>query len=687
MADSTPNVKKFLDYAGLAQFWGIITNRFADKNKTVTKLTISTSDDGKVQTLVGSMIDTTAAATSVALPNATRDHAGLMSADHFAAVADLQTNIDKFAPFAGLKLGDGVDDNEVSLSGRKATIGLEYQTERANDGTASKAYIALLDPNYPSEGRWAEVDQAAYDAATDKTSYATVKQESGSYKYYVWTYAAEGATGAALTPAVKDGQAVAGPVNALGEPIYSQPISRIDVTELVKTGLLIDSDVVVLDAASAPDKMGGTYLKLIFNAVKEDGSANPQTQYINVTDLVELYEAGDGIELTEVANTGMDDKSRSAKINVIAATADKFGGLKIGYNEGNKCYAVKLDTDGKAYVHTPWDETTVVVSTPETHVDKEGKPYVVVTNASSTVDNADGSKTNKYAFSVQVGEGVQKAEAAARSSVQTVNGDAGYVNVSKNTAADYNNSVTVTLDQTVKDSLALADTAVQKIEAGVVTRAQAEGTNDLVITPAADAADKGKKAYTITLGDRTVNSLNLADSAIQEVTIMGTKLNETNTVYTAAEAKLAMSLGSASEVNITEDVTLAEQETVVKGPKEETHSRSTVATTAAVKTYVDETAKSIKTSYEGLVTSTIEGLDSSLTAVKVGAATNAQGVDAQQVFTKIVIENGKLVAPDAQGVENKSEVRTLTISDITDFRPFTSDEINEICGIATTPAE
>lgn len=689
MADSTPNVKKFLDYAGLSQFWGIITNRFADKNKTITNLAISTSDDGKTQTLVGSMIDTTAPKSSVALPNASRDQAGLMSADHFAAVQDLQSNIDKFAPFAGLQLGNAEDKNEVSLKGRKATIGLEYQTERNADGTAKAAYIALLDPNYPAEGRWAEVDQAAYDGAADKTSYATVKEENGTYKYFVWTYAAEGATGAALTPAYKDGNYVAGPVNALGEPIYAQPISKIDVTELVKTGLLIDSDVVVLDNTTAPDGKGGTYLKLIFNAVNEDGSANPQTQYINVTDLVELYSAGEGISITDEAGTGMNDDSRTAVINVVAATDEKLGAFRTGYTEGERCYAVKLDSNKKAYVHVPWDNHEVTVTTPKDHTDKENKPYLVITDASSEVTNEDGSTTHKHAFSVQVGEGVQKAETAARTSVQTVNGDAGYVNVSKNSDVDYHNSVTVTLDQTVKDSLALADAAVQTVKVANFVDTDrplaATGKADIVITPAG-VDEKGKKEYTIALGERTKESLNLADSAVQKFNMMGTEINQNNAQYTAAEATLAMSLGSAANVNITEDGTLATQTSNVAGPLDASTPRKTVATTEAVKTYVDNTANSLTTNYQGYVDSKIAGLDSGVEAAKTGAATNAQGVDAQQVFTKIVIKDGKLVGPNAtteeqDEVHGKSELRFLTVSDITDFRPFTEAEINEICGI------
>lgn len=36
------------------------------------------------------------------------------------------------------------------------------------------------------------------------------------------------------------------------------------------------------------------------------------------------------------------------------ATSSKFGGIKLGYGENNKNYAVKLDADGKAYVSVPW---------------------------------------------------------------------------------------------------------------------------------------------------------------------------------------------------------------------------------------------------------------------------------------------------------------------------------------------
>lgn len=690
--------KHFLDYAGLATLWSIITNRFADKSAAVNKLTLKTSTDGKTQTIVGTMVDSTATPTEVVLPNASQEHAGLMSIEHFAAVRDLQTNIDKFAPFAGLQLGSASDKNEVSLAGRKATIGLEYQTERASNGTVNKAYIALLDPMYPKTGHWVETTKEVYDTAESKTSFQAVKVgDTGTYKYYMWTNSEIGASNP--TPA-----GVAGPVNALGEPIYNQPISKIDVTELVKTGLLTNSDVVINPEGLAT----GTYLKLTFNATNDKGDLIPQDQYINVTDLVEIYEAGEGIAITEITGTEMKDDVRTGKINVLAATDTTLGAFKTGYkvaDGGNaKTYAVQLDATNKAYVAVPWNETTVNVSTPAANdadkgiyaLDQDGKSYLVVTdNSETSTSENDGSKTTKYNFSVTVGEGIRNAEALARTGVQQIAVNNTYaegdtqakgtdflvVSAPENLGGK-GTKVTVDLTTSAKDSLALADSAVQEVKVANYTdgdRAAATGSNDIVITPTDDADKKGKKGYTIALGDRTKNSLNLADSAVQEINMMGTTLTKTSKAYTAEQATLAMSLGSAANVNITNDSEFKAESLTsnVAGPGDASTPRKTVATAEAVKTYVDAVAASTKTAYENLITSTVQSLDSDITADKSGGTSHAQEVDAQQVFTKIVITDGKLDA-------TASTKAYLTISDITDFRSLTEDEIYKICG-ATKP--
>lgn len=670
--------KKFLDYAGLETLWGIIKGRFADKNATITNMEFNLSTDGKTQTLVTTLADGTTKKT-VDMPNASRTQAGLMSPDQFAIVDDLEHNIEDMAPFAGLRLGSGADANEVSLTGRKANIELQYQTDRAANGTVNKAYIALVDPNYPASGSWTHSDEASYNAAANKDNWIAVRQSNGTYEYYYWSVEGE-----------------IGPVNALGEPIMSQPITRIDVTELVKTGLLTDSDVVI----NPEGQTNGTYLKLVFNAVNEDGSANPQTQYINVTDLVEIYTAGEGIAITDEANTGADDVARTGKINVVAATDTTLGAIKTGYTEGNKTYAVKLDANKKAYVAVPWNETVVNAGTPATDLDADGKPYLVVGCTPSPVTSeTDGSTTTTYTISVAAGDGVKNAEALARTAVQDIVGDADYININAGNADGKPTALgtkgtqwSVTLDQTVKDSLALADSAVQTIAVAQFEDAdRPQGSadeDDIVIVASADADQKGKKGYTISLGERTRKSLNLADSALQEITIMGTTLDENDPVYSVAEAKKVMALGGAAEVNVSTDGTLATATSTVTYVAETdvntelTKAVNNVPTVAAVKTYVDNTADATKTAYEGLIKSTVESLDSKVESGITAAADTAQNADAARVFTKIVIKDGKLVAPGTtEGLDENgaSEVRALMIKDIVDFREMTAAEITALC--------
>ena len=665
--------KHFLDYSGLQTLWSIITGRFADKDKAITSLNITTSEDGKTQTLNGVMIEG-GTPSSVQLPNATEEHAGLMSADHFTAVRDLQTNIDKFAPFAGLKIhgtDDTYGDHELSLTGRKATIGLEYSKDENG-----KAYISLLDPNYPSGGKWVQKDADQYEAAANKINWTTPKDADGTLQYWEWV---DVITNGSLT--------VAGPVNALGEPIAKKPISQIDVTELVKTGLLINSDVVL----NPEGYDNGTYLALTFDTYV-DGVSTPQTQYINVTDLVDLYTAGEGVHIT-YTGTDADDASTTGTINVIAATDSTLGAFRTGFAEHDKRYAIDLTdknestpADGeKAFVHVPWDQHEVVISS--TGVDSvDSKPYLVVSCEDiTTTSETDGSTTHKHTISVEAGDGIKLAEGLAKTAVQSIveaNPSEDYIVVSDPVSLDNKGTqVSLDLSATTKASLALADSAVQTVAVGQYTDEQrpnaVEGTtNDIVITASEDADDKGKKAYTITLGDRTAASLNLADTAVQDVVIMGKTLTKDSKVYEVADAVKAMELGTARLVNTTDEVAEANFTSGVEKADGSKEARVTVATTEAVKTYVDTVASNTKTAYESLIQTTVQGLDSETTANKVAAAETAQDAEAQTVFTKIVIEDGKLV-------DDKCVKAKLTINDITDFRALTEDEIKLICGVAT----
>lgn len=707
MAEITTN-KRFLDYGGLRKLWTIITDRFADKDKTITKLETVIGygnvygDDNKTEkqrSLVATLADNKTTQT-VLLPNANDDAPGLMTPEHFAAVRDLQVNIDKFAPFAGLKIGEGAAANEVSLTGRKANIALKYITKEDASGKTVGAKIALLDPNYPSEGKWNVSTKEAYDAVEDKFGFCLKADTDGKITYYKWSV--DGATG---------------PVNALGEPIMNKPISEIDVTELLKTGMLASSDVKYFaPGAAGTDGKGGTYLELVFNVTK-NGKETTETQYINVSDLVDTYIAGEGIAFTSKTGEGIDDAAVSAVINVVAATDTTLGTFRTGFEESLKRYAVdltdrKVDAEGnvtgeQAFVYVPWTETTVSVATEGKNVD--GEKYLSIKVDESEKTLADGSKSKDFLVTVEASDGIKAAESLTRSGVQNIVGDKNaddaatdpgraYVDVTRKQLVNKNGKdagteYTVTLSDDVKGSLDLANLAVQDVTA---TSVRGAGEFDLVVTESGKAnngANKGKKAFDIQLGAGTVASLNLADSAMQTVNMMGSVVDQDTPAYTAAQAKTAMELGSASQVNYataisTENFTSTvkvdtfDENGVVNGQKD-SDPRVNVATVEAVKTYVDSVHDTTTDEYEAHVAAVVEALDSKVETTNVPAADTAQKKAARQMFTKIVISDGKLVTStadahyeEAMGV---SEMKYISIEDIADFREISDAEITALC--------
>lgn len=164
-------------------------------------------------------------------------------------------------------------------------------------------------------------------------------------------------------------------------------VSKIDVTDLTKTGLLAHSDVVV--DPEGQDK--GTYLKLTFNVVDADG-AHTQIQYINVTSLIDIYTGGEGI------------KVNGYEISIEKASDSKLGGIKTGYTgDTAKTYAVKVDGNGNAYVAVNWGETEVLpVDEKVINVVKSGPANDVTT------------------YTVSAGENLTSAIATANSALQSV---------------------------------------------------------------------------------------------------------------------------------------------------------------------------------------------------------------------------------------------------------------------------
>jgi hypothetical protein len=699
--------KHFLDYAGLSTLWSIITNRFADKDKTITSqevsLMTSTNDDDATRgkqtwSLVTTLADG-ATEKVTELPLANRVQPGLMTPDQFTMIDDLTANIEEMAPFAGLQLKNDTYVEEVSLTGRKATIELKYDS--ALEDGVRKAYISLLDPTYPAEGEWQDRTKEQFIAAKDAAAAEgttlvgwadwTDSANNETY-YYQWSVAGK-----------------TGPVNALGKPIKKKPISKIDVTDLLRTGLLENTDVI--------SKGGKTMLKLDF-IVKSPTTGNEeiQSQYIDVTDLVDIYTAGDGIKIvsrtsepTLGADGELDYKATETEIALKYATDGERGAIRTGYTaaEGNvRHYAIDVvdgDDDttgaGKAFVVVPWDNHEVTVFSEG--VDANENPYLTIKDTSNTVDGADGSKTHKHTFQIEVADGIKQAEALARTAAQNIYGDSvttgegddavtvNYINVEKfqivgSAEKGEGTNWTITLDQTVKDSLALADSAVQSVAVEDVERDGRSTGTDLAIELVKDPAGKGEKGYTITLGERTRQSLEYADSAVQTVTLFNTTLNGGNdVVYSEEQLTEDIKLGSAIKANVSSTISKSDNSTdtsessYVNAETGEKDVKDNLPTVKAVKTYVESVKTDITQEYESHVTGVVNNLNSDIEVDNVDAGNTAQNLATTTFFTKIAITKGMLDA-------DASESRPLVIKDITDFRALDEDEIYAICG-ATKP--
>ena len=684
--------KQFLDYAGLQQFWGIIDAKFANKVDAAKVGSFTFDADAASVTMKYTDSAVSPKTYDIALPMAVGGgkvgdgdpQAGLLSAADKAIIDDLENRINDMAPFHGLK----IDGKEIYLPGKRGNIGLDFVTAGSvADGTRT-AKIELVDLEYRKAygtNSWSEITASDYEANASNAAYYAYDN-----KYYKWSV---------------DG--VKGPLNNIQAPLMSAPISSIDVSELVKAGLLNDADVVY-----RPESDGvaaGMYLKLTF--ITNGEGTETKEVYINVTDLVDIYSEGEGIEIANDAQSG-GDNARTGTIKVRVATESTLGAVKVGYTDdtAKQHYKVQLDINGNAYVAVPWEHTSVNVTTNDTNA--AGEKYLVVTSAHELAKtDANGIPTPAYNFNVEVGAGVKNAEALAGTSVQsvsvgTVSEDAAtgvskdaYIKVSTEqmtrTTEDgktinAGTKVVAALTDSAKASLGLADTAVQKVVTADVERGDATHTptgTDLVVSlvnnaGAAYGTEKGEKTIKVTLGDKTTASLDKADSALQTVSIMGTTLSLDSAVYETTQAVKALSLGTAANVNTVaaipaeageDDANFKSEVEAADGTKE---ARYTVATTKAVKTYVDAENAAQSETLRSYTDAAIADLDSSV-AVALGTAehadyTAAYGADTKphQVMIGVTQTDGKLTAADPY---------ILSITDIADFAPLSSADILAIC--------
>ena len=96
-----------------------------------------------------------------------------------------------------------------------------------------------------------------------------------------------------------------------------------------------------------------------------------QTLYANNTIYVRGYNGTSWSSWTEIGAGGIT--------SIPQASSSALGGIKIGYSDNGRNYAVELDSSGKAYVNVPWTDTNTIYN-------------VATTSANGLMSSSDKSK-------------------------------------------------------------------------------------------------------------------------------------------------------------------------------------------------------------------------------------------------------------------------------------------------------
>lgn len=96
-----------------------------------------------------------------------------------------------------------------------------------------------------------------------------------------------------------------------------------------------------------------------------------QTLYANNTIYVRRYNGTSWSSWTEIGAGGIT--------SIPQASSSALGGIKIGYSDNGRNYAVELDSSGKAYVNVPWTDTNTTYN-------------VATTSANGLMSSSDKSK-------------------------------------------------------------------------------------------------------------------------------------------------------------------------------------------------------------------------------------------------------------------------------------------------------
>ena len=111
----------------------------------------------------------------------------------------------------------------------------------------------------------------------------------------------------------------------------------------------------------------------LYVLLENNDSSTIQVLYSKDKIYTRAYESSSWSSWTEVGAGGIT--------SIPQASSSALGGIKIGYSDNGRNYAVELDSSGKAYVNVPWTDTNTIYN-------------VATTSANGLMSSSDKSKLN-----------------------------------------------------------------------------------------------------------------------------------------------------------------------------------------------------------------------------------------------------------------------------------------------------
>ena len=125
---------------------------------------------------------------------------------------------------------------------------------------------------------------------------------------------------------------------------------------------------------SISNKPSGVSQFALHVLLENNDSSTIQVLYSKNKIYTRAYESSSWSSWTEIGAGGIT--------SIPQASSSALGGIKIGYSDNGRNYAVELDSSGKAYVNVPWTDTNTIYN-------------VATTSANGLMSSSDKSKLNE----------------------------------------------------------------------------------------------------------------------------------------------------------------------------------------------------------------------------------------------------------------------------------------------------